>query len=71
MEPPEVDDPVRMIIMFLLFLIILQDNRFVRNLFKRSKVLEKVASPLAGLGTGHLAGAEPSQVATRSFNFIW
>jgi hypothetical protein len=56
---------IYLLIVSLLFSIILQDNRFVRNLFKRLKSIHKVAAHRAGRGTSQLAGPEPSQLARK------
>jgi hypothetical protein len=46
---------MRLLIIFLLVFIIFPDNRFVRNRFKRSNILNKVRSHLAIAGTGQVA----------------
>jgi hypothetical protein len=55
-------------IIFLLLFIILQDNRFARNLFKRSKTIQKLLSHLAEPWLSQVTEPESSQVATGSFS---
>jgi hypothetical protein len=50
-----------LLIIFLLFFIILKDNRFARNLFKRSRRLQKVLPHLPGPGATRWPDASPAR----------
>jgi hypothetical protein len=58
-----------LLIIFLLFFIKLNYNRFARNLFKRSQSIKKLLAHLVGTGPNQVASPGPNQVATGSFSF--